>query len=78
MAGRGKSKDYIICNDCRVLDFGMCPNLIVMYDNGMVNPSVKRCAWKVFFDNAHEEIKATAIKSAKGTTRKDRVKNEKD
>lgn len=46
-----------LCDDCRVLEFGMCPNMLILHDNGFLEAPVKKCAWYDFFENMHVEIK---------------------
>ena len=45
-----------LCEKCKVQDFGMCPCLVALYDNGRKNPAVKSCKWHDFFENVHEDI----------------------
>ncbi len=59
-----------LCNSCLVLDYGMCPNLIALHDSGHIDPPIKKCHWKEFFDKTAVLMKEQARNSANGTIRK--------
>lgn len=63
MLKRKTKKQKPLCESCRVLNFGSCPNLIALHDNGFIDPPVRRCAWKEFFDNLHTDIRNEAIRA---------------
>ena len=59
-----------LCNVCKVQDYGMCPNLIALHDSGYIDPPVKQCAWKDFFDKSYEDMKSAAKHSVKWGSKK--------